>query len=252
MPLYYKSDRRGLELIKLALMGQAFYVTGTGTDVGKTFFSSLFMAKYAENHGFRYWKPIQTGTVSADDTSFVQKTTSLSDSYFLKPGFVFKTPASPHYAAKVEGQNIDPKSLLSSIAKERKNNTLIEGAGGVFVPITEDYLTIRGIQESNLGVIVVGTTELGTINHTLLTLEVLTSRFIPVYGFYLVGPKNPLQEDNATMIQKLGGVSFLGLTNFPDQKLSSEEFKAFALAEFDVHRNVIDVVLNVDDETESN
>lgn len=249
MPLYYKSDRRGLELIKLALMGQAFYVAGTGTDVGKTFFSSLFMAKYAEKHGFRYWKPIQTGTVSADDTSFIKKTTSLPETYFLNPGFVFKTPASPHFAAKLEGQTIDPKTLLTSMSKERKNNTLIEGAGGVFVPITEDYLTIRFIQESNLGVVVVGSTELGTINHTLLTLEALTSRFIPVFGFYLVGPNNPLQEDNAFIIQKLGGVSFLGITNFPEQKLSSEGFKTFALDQFDRNQNVISVVLDGDDET---
>lgn len=235
-------------MIKLALMGQAFYVTGTGTDVGKTFFSSLFMAKYAEKYGFRYWKPIQTGSISADDTTFVQKTTSLPDSYFLKPNFVFKTPASPHYAAKIEGQSIDPKSLLSSLSKERKTNTLIEGAGGVFVPITEDYLTIRAIQESNLGVVVVGSTELGTINHTLLTLEVLTSRFIPVFGFYLVGPENSLQEDNATMIQRLGGASFLGFTNFPEQKLTSDEFVRFSSEHFDPNRNVIDVVLNADEE----
>lgn len=248
MPLLYKSDRRGPELIKLALMGQAFYVTGTGTDVGKTFFSSLFMAKYAENYGYRYWKPIQTGTVSADDTTFVQTITNLPDSYFLKPNYLFKTPASPHYAAKVEGQSVDPKHLLSAITKERKNNTLIEGAGGVFVPITEDYLTIRAIQESNLGVVVVGSTELGTINHTLMTLEVLTSRFIPVFGFYLVGPKNPLQEDNATIIQKLGGVSFLGLTNFPEQKLTGQSFLSFANENFDTNRNVMDLLLNPDDE----
>lgn len=235
-------------MIKLALMGQAFYVTGTGTDVGKTFFSSLFMAKYGKKFGFRYWKPIQTGTISADDTSFVQNTTHLPDSHFLKPSFEYKTPASPHYAAKLEGQSIDPKTLLALISKERNNNTLIEGAGGVFVPITENYLTIRAIQESNLGVVVVGSTELGTINHTLLTLEVLTSRFIPVYGFYLVGPKNDLQEDNATMIQKLGGVSLLGITNFPEQKLSSDEFNSFASTHFDIDRNVIDVVLNAEDE----
>ncbi|XDD48173.1 dethiobiotin synthase [Leptospira sp. WS39.C2] len=229
-------------------MGQAFYVTGTGTDVGKTFFSSLFMAKYAEKFGFRYWKPIQTGTISADDTTFVQNTTHLPDSYFLKPEFVFKTPASPHYAAKLEGQSIDPKFLLSSLSKERKNNTLIEGAGGVFVPITENYLTVRVIQESNLGVVVVGSTELGTINHTLMTLEVLTSRFIPVFGFYLVGPKNELQEDNASIIQKLGGASLLGITNFPEQKLTSDAFNLFANENFDPDRNVIDVVLNEEDD----
>lgn len=229
-------------------MGQAFYVAGTGTDIGKTFFSCLFMAKYAESYGFRYWKPIQTGLSGMSDTELVQKTVDLSDSHFLKPVYEFLAPASPHYASKQEGKILDPKFLLSLIAKERKTNTLIEGAGGVFVPWTEDYLAIKGIQESNLPVVVIGSTELGTINHTLLTLDVLTARFIPVIGFYLVGPKNELQSDNAEIIQKLGGAPCLGVTNFPEQKIPPTGFITFANEHFDTHRNVIDTVLNPDDE----
>ncbi|PJZ44626.1 dethiobiotin synthase [Leptospira brenneri] len=229
-------------------MGQAFYVTGTGTDIGKTFFSSLFMAKYANTHGFRYWKPVQTGAPSAGDTQFIQKTTDLPDSFFLSPVYEFATPASPHYASKLEGKKIDPKYLVGELATVRKTNTLVEGAGGVFVPLTEDYLTIRGIQESNFPVIVIGSTELGTINHCLLTLDALTSRFVPVLGFYLVGQKSSLQTDNAEIIQKLGGVSCLGITNFPEQKLSPAEFISFANNHFDTDRNVIDLLLSPDDE----
>lgn len=229
-------------------MGQAFYVAGTGTDIGKTFFSSLFMAKYAKNHGFRYWKPIQTGLTGLSDTEFVQKTTALPDSFFLKPVYEFVAPASPHYAAKQEGKILDPKYLLNAIAKERKTNTLIEGAGGVFVPWTEDYIAIKGIQESNLPVVVVGSTELGTINHTLLTLDVLTSRFIPILGFYLVGSKNQLQTDNAETIQRLGGTPCLGVTNFPEQKLSPNDFISFANESFDTNQNVMETLLSPDDE----
>ncbi|TGK87301.1 dethiobiotin synthase [Leptospira noumeaensis] len=229
-------------------MGQAFYVTGTGTDIGKTFFSSLFMAKYAESFQFRYWKIVQTGAPSAGDTEFIRKTTNLPDSFFMKPAYEFATPASPHYASKQEGVILDPKHLLNELIKERKTNTLVEGAGGVFVPLTDDYLTIKGIQESNLPVIVIGSTELGTINHTLLTLDALTSRFIPVLGFYLVGQNNPLQTDNAETIQRLGGAPCLGLTNFPEQKLSPNEFLDFAKNHFDTNRNVIDTILNPDDE----
>ncbi|TGM23995.1 dethiobiotin synthase [Leptospira meyeri] len=229
-------------------MGQAFYVAGTGTDVGKTFFSCLFMAKYAETYGFRYWKPIQTGATSAGDTELVQKTTNLPDPYFLKPVYEFQTPASPHYASKQDGKTLDPKFFLSALAKERKTNTLIEGAGGVFVPWTDDYLTIKGIGESNLPVVVIGSTELGTINHTLLTLDALTSRFVAVLGFYLVGPENSLQTDNAETIQRLGGAPCLGVTNFPKQKLSPIEFISFANHQFDPNRNVIDTLLNPDDE----
>ncbi|MBM9548838.1 dethiobiotin synthase [Leptospira sp. 201903074] len=230
-------------------MGQAFYVAGTGTDIGKTFFSSLFMAKYAESYGFRYWKPIQTGLSGLSDTELVQKTVDLPDSFFLKPVYEFSTPASPHYASRQEGKILDPKSLLSLVTKERKTNTLIEGAGGVFVPWTGDYLAIKGIQESNLPVIVIGSTELGTINHTLLTLDVLTARFVPVLGFYLVGPKNSLQTDNAETIQRLGGAPCLGVTNFPEQKLSPSAFISFSKEHFDADRNVIDTLLNPEDET---
>ncbi|TGL87717.1 dethiobiotin synthase [Leptospira congkakensis] len=229
-------------------MGQAFYVTGTGTDIGKTFFSSLFMAKYAKSYEFRYWKPIQTGATSAGDTEFIQKTTDLRDSFFLKPVYEFITPASPHYASKHEGKILDPKFLLNALTKERKTNILVEGAGGVFVPLTDDYLTIRGIQESNFPVIVIGSTELGTINHTLLTLDALIGRFIPVLGFYLVGQKTPLQTDNAETIQRLGGAPCLGITNFPEQKLSPDEFITFANNHFDTNRNVIDTILNPEDE----
>ncbi|PJZ85245.1 dethiobiotin synthase [Leptospira harrisiae] len=229
-------------------MGQAFYVAGTGTDIGKTFFSCLFMAKYAESYGFRYWKPIQTGAASSGDTEFVQKTTNLPDSHFLKPVYEFLTPASPHYASKQDGKILDPKLLLGALAKERKTNTLIEGAGGVFVPWTEDYLAIRGIGESNLPVIVIGSTELGTINHTLLTLDALTSRFVAVLGFYLVGPESPLQDDNTEIIQKLGGAPCLGISNFPKQKLSPVEFISYANEHFDTNRNVMDTLLNPDDE----
>ncbi|MCT8333386.1 dethiobiotin synthase [Leptospira sp. 85282-16] len=229
-------------------MGQAFYVAGTGTDVGKTFFSCLFMAKYAESYGFRYWKPIQTGAVGTGDTELVQKTTDLPESYFLKPVYEFQTPASPHYASKQEGRILDPKFLLNELSKERKSNTLVEGAGGVFVPWTDDYLTIRGIGESNFPVVVIGSTELGTINHTLLTLDALTSRFVAVLGFYLVGPESSLQVDNAETIQRLGGAPCLGITNFPKQKLSPSEFISFTNNHFDTDRNVIDTLLNPEDE----
>lgn len=229
-------------------MGQAFYVVGTGTDVGKTFFSCLFMAKYAESYGFRYWKPIQTGAVGTGDTELVQKTTDLPESYFLKPVYEFQTPASPHYASKQEGRILDPKFLLNELSKERKSNTLVEGAGGVFVPWTDDYLTIRGIGESNFPVVVIGSTELGTINHTLLTLDALTSRFVAVLGFYLVGPESSLQVDNAETIQRLGGAPCLGITNFPKQKLSPSEFISFTNNHFDTDRNVIDTLLNPEDE----
>ncbi|TGN20709.1 dethiobiotin synthase [Leptospira idonii] len=232
-------------------MSQAFFIAGTGTDVGKTFFSSLFLAKYGKKFGFQYWKPIQTGLSETNDTAFIQKITDFDSSYFLKPIYELDYPASPHFAAKRASMEIDPKLVLGRIAEIRTKRVLIEGAGGIFVPWTEDYLSWKGIQESNLKVIVIGSSELGTINHTLLTLEALLSRFIPVMGFYLVGPKNDLVEDNMQIIQKLGGVPSFGYTGFPMQKLSPSEFIEYANLNFDIRNHVIGSVMEEGEEFDS-
>ncbi|MDF3821798.1 dethiobiotin synthase [Leptospira sp. 96542] len=228
-------------------MGSAFFVTGTGTDVGKTFFSSLFMAKYARSVGYRYWKPIQTGAKEANDTETVQLSTGLPDSQFLEPVYRFEHPSSPDFAARREGRELDPKRVVAEIAKHRNHNVLIEGAGGVFVPWSNSYLGLGAIQESNLDVVVVTSSVLGTINHTLLTLEVLLSRFVPVVGFYMVGPENELLDDNIKTIQKFGGVSCLGFTSFPTEKLDQTAFLAYAKNNFDTKRMLIDNLLPIED-----
>lgn len=232
-------------------MGRAFFVTGTGTDVGKTFFSSLFLAKYAEKYNFRYWKPIQTGLSESSDTELIKKLTNLSPDFFCKPLYEYQTPASPHFAAKKENLELNPKYVTNEIKKIRDQNVLIEGAGGIFVPWTTDYLSLQGIKESNLEVVVIVSSELGTINHSLMTLDILLNRFVPVVGFYMVGPQNELLEDNSLTIQKFSGVTFLGNTCFPSQKLAPTDFKKFAELEFDVGRNVIENLLSPSDDFES-
>lgn len=232
-------------------MSQAFFVAGTGTDIGKTFFSSLFLAKYGKSHQFRYWKPVQSGLSEGDDTDFIRKITNFEDFHFLHPVYRFRHASSPHLAAEKEGIEIDLKKLRLEIASIRNSPVIIEGAGGVFVPLTKNYLSWQLIRESNLKVVVVCSTELGTINHTLLTLESLLQRFIPVVGFYMVGPKNELIEDNIKTIQMFGGVSCLGLTTFPSQKLSSEEFIAFSKSSFDTNRMVLDSLLDIGDDFDS-
>jgi len=232
-------------------VSQAFFVAGTGTDIGKTFFSSLFLAKYAKSHQFKYWKPVQTGLSEGNDTAFIQKITNFDDSFFLKTIYEFPHPSSPHYASKREGIEIDPKKLRLEISKIRETPVVIEGAGGVFVPLTENYLSWQLIRESNLKVVLVSSTELGTINHTLLTLECLLQRLIPVVGFYMVGPKNDIMNDNIEIIQKFGGVPCLGLTTFPMQKLSSEEFLDFAKSNFDTNKLVIESLLDIGENFDS-
>ncbi|WP_411821769.1 dethiobiotin synthase [Leptospira sp. 'Mane'] len=227
-------------------MSQAFFVTGTGTDVGKTFFSSLFMAKYAPKYDFQYWKPIQTGLSEVDDTSFIQKVTNFEDRYFERPIYGFAHASSPHYAAKKESKQIDPKFVLNQINARRHKRVLIEGAGGIFVPWTDSFLGWQGIQQTNLKVVVVGSSELGTINHTLMTLECLLNRYIPVIGFYLVGPKNELIEDNQNTIQRFSGAPCLGHTSFPMQRLNPKEFISYSETFFDVNGSVINSVMDTE------
>jgi dethiobiotin synthetase len=228
-------------------VSQAFIVTGTGTDVGKTYFSSLFLAKYAKSHGFKYWKPVQTGTEEHDDTTLVKRVTHCDQSHFLEPLYKFKHPSSPHHSAKKENTEIDLKYLNQSIASVREEPVLIEGAGGVFVPLTDTYLSWQWMRESNLKVVVVCSTELGTINHSLLTLECLLQRFIPVVGFYMVGPENELIPSNIESIQKFGGVPCLGETHFPTQKLEPLEFQQYANSYFDVDRLLIESLMDIGD-----
>jgi dethiobiotin synthetase len=228
-------------------VSQAFFVVGTGTDIGKTFFSSLFLAKYGESHGFKYWKPVQTGNVDTDDTTSVQNATGFPASSFLRPVYSFAHPSSPHLSAKKENVEIDIKKLKLAIAAQSNEAVLIEGAGGIFVPLTESFLSWELVRHSNLKVVLVCSTVLGTINHTLLTLECLLQRFIPVVGFYMVGVQNELIEDNIRIIQKFGGTPCLGLTTFPDESLKPQEFLQFALNHFDTDRLVIESLLDIGD-----
>ncbi|MDZ4727321.1 MAG: dethiobiotin synthase [Leptospira sp.] len=228
-------------------MNRAFFVTGTGTDIGKTFFSSLFLAKYGKSHNFKYWKPIQTGLSESNDTKLIQKITEFDDSFFLKPIYELKFPSNPFDSAKREKIELNINLIRETIAKERTNPVLLEGAGGLFVPLNESYLLWQLIRESNLNVILVCSSELGTINHTLMSLESMLQRFIPVVGFYMVGPKNDLIENNIEMIQKFGGTPCLGYTTFPNQKLSAKDFLIFANEHFDSKRMVIDSLLDTGD-----
>ncbi len=224
-------------------MNPSFFVTGTGTDIGKTYFASLFMAKYAMSHQFQYWKPIQTGTSEASDTKSVQNATGLPSQFFVSPMYEFQYPSSPAHASALEGMTISEKKLFSEIKVQREKRVLIEGAGGVAVPITSELLTWQMIQATNLNVIVVVGSELGTINHSLLTLESLAYHNIPIFGFYMVGKENDLRESNAKEIEKWGPAPFLGYTPFPDKSLAQEEFRSFAKEKFDDKKTIIEILL---------
>ncbi len=162
------------------------FVTGTGTDVGKT----LVAAWLALNWGADYWKPVQTGGVETTDS---QSLAHLAPRVRVHPsGVVLKAPLSPHEAARRENVRIDLSALPPPLTDRP---LVVEGAGGVLVPLNDTALMIDLIERLALPVVVVARTSLGTINHTLLTLEALRRRRLPILGVVLNGQLNPATRD---------------------------------------------------------
>jgi len=190
------------------------FITGTDTNVGKTLISS-WIALHA---GFSYFKPIQTGTRYGSDSFEVQK---LSDTKIYPESYAYKEPLSPHLAANLENDMID----IEKIVLPPSRNLIIEGAGGVLVPINDTHLMIDLIKKLGAPVILVSRTTLGTINHTLLSLEALRSQNIPVLGVIMNGEKNP---QNSNSIELYGRTSVLA--EFPKlDSVSMNTLKSVAL-----------------------
>lgn len=171
------------------------FVTGTDTNIGKTIVSSWLCMR----NNCSYFKPIQTGTLEGMDSKTVQ---TLSGCKIHKEVYAFPESVSPHLAAKLNGETID----LNKIVLPGSNNLIVEGAGGVLVPINESQLMLDLIKKLELPVIVVSSYKLGTINHTLLTLEVLRSRNIPILGVIMnhTTPPVSIMEENKNAIAYYG------------------------------------------------
>ena len=167
-----------------------FFISGTDTDVGKTLISAAFMAAAPEN--VRYWKPIQTGFPEHCDTATVLKLSGISQDSVLDEGLRFKEPASPHYAAKLEDQTITLDSLtqISKRDELQQYQWIVEGAGGLLVPLNSTLLMTDLIRMLNLSVVLVSSTRLGTINHTLLSAYHLSAMGVDVAGIILSGERD--------------------------------------------------------------
>lgn len=184
-----------------------FWIVGTDTDVGKTCITTLLMRQLQEQ-GLRVtpYKPVQTGEISDQEEAYYFDTT-MYEKYSLQKltradlnDYSFKEPASPHFAAMLEGQKIDTKRLLHHIKKlqQKYDAVICEGAGGIYVPLdTDGQITlIDVISQSQLPVVIVTRTKLGTINHTLLTMGALASRGIEVLGIVFNGDTGSELEKN--------------------------------------------------------
>lgn len=174
------------------------FITGIGTDVGKTLAAAI-VTKALEAE---YWKPIQAGDLDHSDSHKIQALVG-SETKVFPNAYALQTAASPHLAAQIDGITIE---LSAIITPKTKNNLVIEGAGGVFVPLNATDCVIDLIQP-DYKVIVVSRHYLGSINHTLLTIEALKSRDISVAGIIFSGDEN--QATEAIILSKTG-VKFIG------------------------------------------
>lgn len=198
-------------------MSKKIFVTGIGTDVGKTIASAILSEALEAD----YWKPIQAGNIEDSDTITVKNLISNTKSVFHKEAYLLKTPASPHDAAAKENIEIDPKIIVIPFTE---NNLIIEGAGGLMVPLNNNFLVIDLIQKLEAEVVLVSRNYLGSINHTLLSVEVLKQRNIPVKGIIFNGEKYPEGENfilNYTGLKKLGHI-------FPEKYFDKNLIKKYA------------------------
>lgn len=180
------------------------FITGISTDVGKTIASAIITEALEAD----YWKPIQAGDLDHSDSHKIKNYISNDKTVVHENSYQFNTPASPHLAAALDGITIDLKKIKepSPDSYRDKNSLVIEGAGGIFVPLNETDCVIDLIQK-DYKVIVVSRHYLGSINHTLLTVEALQNRKIKVAGIVFSGDENKSSE--AIILNKTG-LKFIG------------------------------------------
>ena len=207
-------------------MSKRIVIAGTDTGVGKTIFSAALAGAL---DGF-YWKPVQSGLEGETDLQSVARLSGLSIARILPEAWRLRTPASPHYAARLDGVTIDPSRLE---APDCSGPLVIETAGGVMTPLTIEAPTIDVLARWGFPTVIVARTALGTINHSLLTIEALRRRNIPMLGVAFVGEAN---EETQNAIARMGDVKMLGrlppLAPLTRETLRDAFAASFAIGDF--------------------
>lgn len=183
------------------------FVTGTDTGIGKTVVSSLLVSALRPDGEIGYWKPVQTGIEQDDDTAEVRRLAQCSPAEMHDAGVRLRLPLSPHLSARLAGRTIAIARLLE-IASTLDSDRfwIVEGAGGLLVPLNDQETLVDLIARLGLPTAVAARTGLGTINHTLLTLEALRRRSLRVAGVVLVGEPN---RENRRAIEQYGAIEVL-------------------------------------------
>lgn len=180
-------------------MSKTYFITGISTEVGKTIVAAIV----TEALGADYWKPIQAGELENSDTHTVKRLVSSPNITFHREAYALKTPMSPHAAAEIDGVTIDIKKIKRP---KTKNSLVIEGAGGLLVPINTKNTMADLISEEDK-TILISRHYLGSINHTLLSIELLKSRGLEIAGILFNGNENPSTE---SIIATQSGVNIIG------------------------------------------
>ncbi|HEV7821381.1 MAG TPA: dethiobiotin synthase [Burkholderiales bacterium] len=207
-------------------MTNAIVITGTDTDIGKT----VFCAALAGAIDADYWKPVQAGIEGGTDATGVVEL-GVPAERVLPERYRLLTPASPHYAARLDSITIEENAL--TIPENRERPLVIEGAGGLMVPVNDTTLFIDIFARWNLPVVLCARTALGTINHSLLSIEAMKRRNIPILGIAFIGDENAESE---RIICALGGVRRLGrlpwLSPLTRETLQTAFRQSFNIADF--------------------
>jgi len=208
-------------------MTRGFVVAGADTDVGKTVLAAALAAAL---NGY-YWKPVQCGLAGETDAEIVQRLSGLPPARILPEAYRLNTPASPHLAAERDGVEIDAARL---VPPEVEHALVIEPAGGLMVPLTRSVLQIDVVARWQLPVVLCASTRLGTINHSLLSIEALKRRAVPLAGIAYIGEEN---ADSERTIAEMGAVRILGRLP-PVDPLNAETLRTA----FDQHFRLADLL----------
>ena len=192
-----------------------YFITGIGTGIGKTLISAILTEKLKAD----YWKPIQSGDLDTSDSITLGSLISNTQTVIHPESYRLTQPLSPHLSARLDGIDIDLNKINMPLTN---NNLVIEGAGGLMVPLNEKELIIDLIKKLNVEVILVSQNYLGSINHTLLSVNLLKQYEIPIKGIIFNGDENVETEkyiQQYTKIKKLGSVP--SLKNIDKEKVKA-------------------------------
>jgi dethiobiotin synthetase len=182
------------------MLNKPIFVTGIGTGIGKTIVSAVLVEKLKAD----YWKPVQSGDLENSDTLKVKSLVSNTSSFFFEEAYRLTQPFSPHKSAAIDKITIDPQKIVLPVTN---NLLIIEGAGGLMVPLNKQFLVLDLIRQLEAEVILVSQNYLGSINHTLLSAYALQKENIPVKGIIFNGIKDIYSKE---FILEQTGLALLG------------------------------------------